>query len=146
MICKWIRKQWRKKGYTIVDAQVRGINYRLHTHINTTDGKLLTSSKFYDHQEIKALSNSLRISPAGPGEESVFIDIGANTGYYSLTLAQRGFSRILAIEPNPTTLNLGIMSVLMILANQLQLYHCVSATVKKLLFTAQKRDSEMPVS
>lgn len=106
VICKWIRKQWRKKGFSIVDTQVRGINFRLHTAINTTDGKLLTSSKFYDHEEIRALSIPLHDSTANSESESVFIDIGANTGYYSLTLAQLGFSKILAIEPNPTTLSL----------------------------------------
>jgi len=36
----------------------------------------------------------------------VFIDLGANTGYYSLSLARLGYKRVIAIEPNPPTLEL----------------------------------------
>ena len=39
-------------------------------------------------------------------KDKVFIDIGANTGHYALSLAKRGFTRIIAIEPNPPTLEL----------------------------------------
>ncbi len=103
VVCKRIGKQWRKQGYSIVDARVRGINYRLHIDKNTTDAKLLCSSKVYDGTEIHALAAPLR--SASPGE-AVFVDIGANTGYYALSLARRGYGRIIAVEPNPVTLQL----------------------------------------
>ena len=34
-------------------------------------------------------------------QKGKFIDIGANTGHYSLSLAKRSFTQIIAIEPNP---------------------------------------------
>jgi len=45
-ITKLINKAWRRKGYDKVDVEIRGIKYRLHTSINTTDSKILTSSKY----------------------------------------------------------------------------------------------------
>jgi FkbM family methyltransferase len=94
VVSKWIQTQWRKYYAALVDAEVRGIKYRLNISDNTTDAKLLLSSKFYDRTEIEALS-----VPNG----RVFIDVGTNTGYYSLTLAMRGFDTIISIEPNPPT-------------------------------------------
>lgn len=92
-VCKWIRNRWKRRHSSVVDHVVRGIKFRLHIKDNTTDGKLLTSSKFYDKKEIAAL-----------GTGGVFIDIGANTGYYSLMMAMGAFSRVIAVEPNPPTL------------------------------------------
>lgn len=100
---RWINRQWEKKGYEIVDVRVRGINYRLHVKANTTDTKILASSKVYDRIEIRALAAPLKNSSRAD-KETVFVDIGANTGYYSLSLAGLGYSKIIAIEPNPPTL------------------------------------------
>lgn len=100
MITKWIRKTWNRNFPTLVDLEINGIKFRLDVERNTTDGKLLASSKQYDGTEL----DHLAMACAKP--DSVFVDAGANTGYYSLTLARRGCSRILAIEPNPPTLAL----------------------------------------
>ena len=96
---KWIARQWKKKGYSIVDTSVRGINYRLDLRDNTTDMKILTGSKFYDGEEIRHLAKSI-----GNSDDATFVDIGANTGYYSLNLARLGYSKVIAIEPNPPTI------------------------------------------
>lgn len=101
-IRRQIYKSWKNQGYEIVDATIHGIKYRLNIRDNTTDRKILTTSKFYDHHEIEALAKA-----ADPSQQDkVFLDIGANTGHYSLSLAQRGFTKIIAIEPNPPTLKL----------------------------------------
>ncbi len=92
---QWIRAKYLANFPPTVDHEIRGIKYRLNITDNPTDAKILLSSKIYDGTELDYLSRN--------GGE-VFIDIGANTGYYSLILAQRGFSRIVAIEPNPVTL------------------------------------------
>ncbi len=94
MFSRWIRHQWSMRFPEVVDAEVRGIKYRLNITDNVTDAKLLLSSKYYDREELDALA-----VPNG----KVFIDIGANTGYYSLNLAHRGFQKIIAIEANPPT-------------------------------------------
>jgi FkbM family methyltransferase len=101
-VCRWIRKKWTSNHSTIVDATIRGIKYRLDIKNNTTDSKILTSSKVYDEKEILSLSPS---NVALAQKSGVFLDIGANTGYYSLTLAD-SFSRVVAIEPNPPALEL----------------------------------------
>ena len=90
----WMRRRWLDWYASVVDAEVRGIRYRLNVADNGTDGKLLLSSKIYDSQELEALC-------AGP--RGVFVDVGANIGYYSLSCAARGFHRVLAIEGNPDT-------------------------------------------
>lgn len=100
LICKWIRRFWIRNYPTLVDLQVDGIKYRLDVWRNTTDGKLMSSSKKYDGTEIDHLAKACQ----GPG--SVFVDVGANTGHYALTLAQLGCQKVLAIEPNPPTLSL----------------------------------------
>ncbi|MCK4622832.1 MAG: FkbM family methyltransferase [Desulfuromonadales bacterium] len=102
IVRKWVAKQWAKRKYILVDTCIRGVKYRLNIKENPTDEKILTSSKFYDQDEIAALASMLMVEDS----QSVFIDIGANTGYYSLNLAYRGYSRVLAIEPNPTTIEL----------------------------------------
>lgn len=97
-----IYKSWQNQGYEIVDTTIRGIKYRLNIRDNTTDRKILTTSKFYDFKEINALAREAKPSQ----QDKVFLDIGANTGHYSLSLAKRGFTKIIAIEPNPPTLEL----------------------------------------
>lgn len=98
IIRRAVTRRWHKLGYKTVDVTLNGIKWRLmHAH-NTTDGKILSTSKTYDGAELDALHQSLT------HPEAAFIDIGANTGYYSLTLAKRGCQKILAIEPNPPTL------------------------------------------
>lgn len=100
MLRKWVIKQWKKAGWHYVDFEKQGIRYRLDILNNSTDEKILTSSKIYDREEIEFL----RGQELEPG--ACFIDIGANTGYYSLSLSRQGFSKIIAIEPNPPTLRL----------------------------------------
>ena len=97
-----IQKIWKNRGYEIVDATIHGIKYRLNIRDNKKKKKILTTSKFYDFQEIDALAQAADTSQL----DKVFLDIGANTGHYSLSLAQRGFTKIIAIEPNPPTLEL----------------------------------------
>ena len=93
---KMLIKAWYSFGYSIVDSKIRGIKYRLNIRQNTTDGKILVSSKKYDAIELSYLKNICAKRP-----NSTFIDIGANTGYYSLNLAKSGVKKILSIEPNP---------------------------------------------
>lgn len=95
-VTKWIRRRWIDLHGPLVDAEVDGIRYRFDLRNNVTDGKVLLSSKVYDEVEIKALVASAR--------DGVFIDIGANIGYYTLALLRHGASRVVAIEPNPPAL------------------------------------------
>ncbi len=96
MLKRRIIESWQKRFGNIYDVTSYGIKYRLDISNNVTDKKILTSSKVYDKKEIAAL---LQICKGG-----VFVDIGANIGYYSLHLAEHGKCQVVAIEPNPPTL------------------------------------------
>ncbi|PKM35006.1 MAG: hypothetical protein CVV06_18595 [Gammaproteobacteria bacterium HGW-Gammaproteobacteria-10] len=49
---KWVARQWKKSGWHFVDYEKQGIRYRLDILNNTTDEKILTSSKIYDKEEV----------------------------------------------------------------------------------------------
>lgn len=85
------------KNKRMVDADPFGIRCRFYPHENLGDRFVLFTPGYYEHEERELLPQVLR-------EDSLFIDIGANTGFYSLFSARfitgpKG--RILAFEPNP---------------------------------------------
>ncbi|EIP97501.1 methyltransferase, FkbM family [Opitutaceae bacterium TAV1] len=102
VVRRWIRKQWEKKYPARVDACIRGIRFRLDIARNMTDRQLLLSSVHHDREELRALARPVKQGAQG----CVFVDLGANTGYYSLSMVRAGYARVLAIEPNPPTLEL----------------------------------------
>lgn len=93
---KRLVKSWIKHFGPILDIETLGIKYRLRLDDNVTDQRILTSSRRYDKSEIKALIQTCK--------QGTFIDLGANIGYYTLSLAKCG-AQVIAVEPNPTTLN-----------------------------------------
>jgi FkbM family methyltransferase len=95
-LTKWIRQRWLDEHGPLVDAEVQGTHYRFDLRDNVTDSKVLLSSKVYDGEEIAALAETVR--------GGVFIDVGANIGYYTLALLRHGAERAVAIEPNPPAL------------------------------------------
>ena len=84
-----------KKNY-IIDADVMGMKCRFYPHDNLADRFILFTPKFYDTFEFDMLSKIL-------SSDSVFIDIGANVGFYSLWASKfiTNSGKIIAIEPNP---------------------------------------------
>lgn len=83
----------------IVDATVEGMKLRLHTGDNISERKFLFMPQFFDFYERNLMKETL-----SPG--SIFVDIGANAGIYSLTASALvgNSGRVLAIEPNPKVL------------------------------------------
>lgn len=81
-----------------IDGISEGIRLRVARHGNVSDRKFLFMPQFVDRFERGLLRR--RASYGG-----YFLDIGANAGVYSLTLAQRyaelGGGRVFAFEPNP---------------------------------------------
>lgn len=88
---------WKRHHGALVDIVIRGVKYRLNLSDNITDAKILSSSKEYDGKELSLLKAACR--------NGVFVDVGANVGYYSLAVANGGAATVLAIEPNPPTLS-----------------------------------------
>ncbi len=81
-----------------VDGESEGVRMRVARRGNVSDRKFLFMPQFVDGYERDLLRQ--RATHGG-----YFLDIGANAGVYSLTLAQRyaalGGGRVLAFEPNP---------------------------------------------
>jgi FkbM family methyltransferase len=92
---KKIIRNWNERFGPIVDIEYSGIKYRLNLTDNVTDLRILTSHKSYDSVEINALKKS--------SSRGTFVDLGANIGFYSLSLAAAG-AKVIAVEPNPKTL------------------------------------------
>ena len=80
-----------------VDVLYHGLKFRLKPLNNTIDSKMLFSSKRREETELKMISHYLT-------DGGVFVDIGANIGYYALNVALLGAKKVIAIEPNPTIL------------------------------------------
>lgn len=90
---KVIHKLWLKSyGDNPVDTIVRGAKYRLDFRDNNPAMKVLFASS-YDAKELDYLYQASR-------PEGLFVDIGANIGYYTIDMARRGVN-VIAIEPNP---------------------------------------------
>ena len=82
-----------------VDIEVNGFRARLHPRDNLSEKRALARPDKLERRELDYLIDALT-------PESRFIDIGANFGLYSLTLAAdaNGPGRIIAIEPQPEML------------------------------------------
>lgn len=86
---------WAKYvGADPVDISYHGLKMRLMPFDNGTDNKILFGSKFREKIELKEMARML----SGGG---VFLDIGANSGYYSLMAIKSGASKAYAFEPIP---------------------------------------------
>ncbi len=85
---------------TEVDLELFGFPMRLQSSGNVSERRALYASQFFDFEERKALASLAK-------DNAVFIDIGANMGLYSFSIAAAFKSyentRILAIEPHPVT-------------------------------------------
>lgn len=78
-----------------VDDVIYGQKMRLYPFNNVCEKRALFTPQFFDPVERAILSGCLK-------EESVFVDVGANIGLYSLFVAGLTPSvRVLAIEPQP---------------------------------------------
>lgn len=79
-----------------VDLETYGVRMRLYPYNNVCEKRLLLTPQYFDPQELKILEGRI-------GDGFVFVDVGANVGWYSLYVASKtgASSRILAIEPQP---------------------------------------------
>lgn len=92
---RYMSRLWAGLGLqTPVDIRYAGLKFRVHPWDNVVENKMLFGSKPRDWPEIVQLRSFTR-------NGGVFLDIGANIGYYSLMAIQHGAARALAFEPNP---------------------------------------------
>ncbi len=81
-----------------VDLQYRGVKLRIRPFGNSIESNILFSSKFREYRELKTIKKFVNSS-------TLFLDIGANFGYYSLFAASFGARRCISFEPNPILIN-----------------------------------------
>ncbi|CTQ61252.1 FkbM family methyltransferase [Roseibium album] len=77
------------------DLEAEGLKFRIYPGENYDDRKMLAKGRLPERAEHELLEPHL-------GEGTVFVDVGANIGSYSVFAARRGAS-VLAIEANPQT-------------------------------------------
>ena len=94
-----LRKPVKNSGQDVYDREIWGLKLRLGARGNLTEQRWLTMANFHDAPEREALRRVL-----GPG--SVFLDIGANAGFYTFwALSQRHAGlRVIAVEPTEVML------------------------------------------
>ena len=95
----WLERLFAGRQYAVVDVQRFGLQWRLHRFGNVSDSRLLRRPDSFEAEEIafildRAVGNF------------VFIDVGANCGYWSLRIADKlaGQGSVIAIEPQPVML------------------------------------------
>ena len=86
-------------GEEKVFFKYNGKLFCLYPLLNSTDSKMIVSSRVIDGRELGYLKNMEK------HENSVFLDIGANVGYYSISASNFGFKKIYSFEPVPKTIN-----------------------------------------
>ena len=91
-----LRKLVLLKTLKVIDGESFGVRARLYPLDNLADRLFLFLPKIFETDEFIFLNKNLK-------SDSVFIDIGANSGFYSLMAAKTITSSgtIIAFEPNP---------------------------------------------
>ena len=91
-----LRKLVLLNSLKVIDGETFGIKARFYPLDNLADRLFLFMPKIFETDEFIFLKKNLK-------SDSVFIDIGANSGFYSLiaarTITRKG--KIIAFEPNP---------------------------------------------
>jgi FkbM family methyltransferase len=94
-----LRKPVKNRDQEVYDREIWGLKLRLAARGNLTEQRWLTMANFHDVPERTALRRALQ-----PG--AVFLDVGANAGFYSfwaLSLRHPGL-RVIAVEPTEVML------------------------------------------
>lgn len=94
-----LRKPVKNGSQALYDREIWGLRLRLASRGNLTEQRWLTMPGFHDAPERAALASAL-------GPDSVFLDVGANAGFYTLwalSLKRAGL-RTIAVEPTEVML------------------------------------------
>lgn len=89
-----LRKPVKNSRQAVYDREIWGLKLRLAARGNLTEQRWLTMANFHDAPEREALAAALHPS-------AVFLDVGANAGFYTFwALSQRHAGlRVIAVEP-----------------------------------------------
>lgn len=95
----WLEKLFANRQCVVADVQRFGLHWRLHRFGNVSESRLLRRPDSFETDEISFILDMA----VG---NFIFIDVGANCGYWSLRIAERlaGSGSVIAIEPQPVML------------------------------------------
>jgi FkbM family methyltransferase len=80
-----------------LDLETFGVRMRLYPYKNVCERRILFTPQYFDTDELKILTSRI-------ADGFIFIDVGANVGWYALSVAREAGAvptRILAVEPQP---------------------------------------------
>ena len=94
---RWLERLCSTRTRDMVDVERFGLRWRLYRRGNVADARLLLRPDAFEPAEI----GSIVSLASRPG--FIFVDVGANCGFYSLRIAQAagGAGRVIGIEPHP---------------------------------------------
>ncbi len=85
-------------GNKPVDIYYNKLKLRVSPFGNSIESNILFSSKIREKEELRIIKNFTNAS-------TLFLDIGANFGYYSIFVAEFGARRCISFEPQPILIN-----------------------------------------
>ena len=94
-----LKQYFKRNNITSINYTYFGKKFILFPMDNATDNKIIISSKKYEDKELIFLKNLKK------NNKSIFLDIGANMGYYSIMSSDYGFNKIYSFEPVPKMIN-----------------------------------------
>lgn len=94
-----LRKPVKNSKQDVYDREIWGLKLRLAARGNLTEQRWLTMANFHDAPEREALRAALH-----PG--AVFLDVGANAGFYTFWALSQKYAdlRVIAVEPTEVML------------------------------------------
>jgi len=97
VLANFLIKHYCRKPRSLVDTNIKGFSMRLDPHENVDSG-LLFYPQLYDYQEISFIGKHLQ-------KGGIFLDIGANVGFYSLVASSivGNEGLVLSVEADPYT-------------------------------------------
>ena len=116
-----LRKPIKSGRQQLYDREIWGLRLRLSTQGNLTEQRWLTMEQFHDWPERRFLREFLQ-------DRSVFLDVGANAGFYTMWVLSRcRDSMAIAVEPVETLVerfrfNLKLNSM----QNRVQIFCCAA--------------------
>ncbi|MDA9190683.1 FkbM family methyltransferase [Alphaproteobacteria bacterium] len=81
-------------GENAVDLSYNGLKLRVIPFGNSIESNILFSSKTREREELKIIKKFVN-------QSTLFLDIGANSGYYSVFVSSFGARKCICFEPNP---------------------------------------------
>lgn len=96
---QWLEKQCLADRNDVVDVERFDLRWRLHRFGNVSESRLLRRPESFENVEVDFVLGMAV-------DDFVFVDVGANCGYWSLRVAKKlkGSGTVVAIEPQPVML------------------------------------------